>query len=57
MNNALFTFGVALTNASNTALIYATPPLWGMVLGFVLGTELPRARGILVFCSRYLGSG
>ncbi len=47
LNNVLFTFGVDLTTASNTALIYATPPLWGMVLGFMLGTERPRARGIL----------
>ena len=27
LNNVLFTFGVDLTTASNTALIYATPPL------------------------------
>ena len=46
VNNVLFTFGVDLTSASDTALIYATPPLWGMLLGFVLGQERPTPRGI-----------
>jgi drug/metabolite transporter (DMT)-like permease len=57
LNNVLFTFGVDLTSASNTALIYATPPLWGMVLGFVLGTERPRVRGILGVLLAMLGVG
>jgi drug/metabolite transporter (DMT)-like permease len=57
LNNVLFTFGVDLTSASNTALIYATPPLWGMVLGFVLGTEQPRVRGILGVLLAMLGVG
>jgi drug/metabolite transporter (DMT)-like permease len=47
LNNVMFTFGVDLTSASDTALIYATPPLWGMLLGFALGLEQPRLRGIL----------
>jgi O-acetylserine/cysteine efflux transporter len=57
VNNVLFTFGVDLTSASNTALIYATPPLWGIVLGFVLGTERPKARGILGVLLAMLGVG
>ena len=47
LNNVMFTFGVDLTSASNTALIYATPPLWGMLVGFALGLERPRLRGVL----------
>ncbi len=57
LNNVLFTFGVGTTTASNTALIYATPPLWGMLLGFLLGTEGPRARGVLGVAVALLGVG
>lgn len=57
VNNVLFTFGVQLTSASNTALIYATPPLWGMLLGFALGLEQPRLRGILGVLLAMLGVG
>ena len=57
LNNVLFTFGVDLTSASNTALIYATPPLWGMLLGFVLGLERPKLRGILGVGLALLGVG
>jgi drug/metabolite transporter (DMT)-like permease len=57
VNNVLFTFGVDLTSASNTALIYATPPLWGIVLGFVLGIERPKARGVLGVLLAMLGVG
>ena len=39
--NMLFTAGVNLTNASDTALIYAVVPVWGMILGSVLGLERP----------------
>lgn len=45
LNNVLFTFGVGTTTASNTALIYATPPLWGMLLGFLLGTRWASVGG------------
>ena len=46
LNNVAFTFGVSMTSASNTALVVATAPLWGMVLGFVIGWERPSLRGI-----------
>ncbi len=45
--NVLFTSGVSLTNASDTALLYAVVPVWGMILGSVLGLERPTLRGIL----------
>ena len=57
LNNVLFTFGVGTTTASNTALIYATPPLWGMLLGFLIGTESPRARGVLGVAVALVGVG
>ena len=57
LNNVLFTFGVDLTAASDTALIYATPPLWGMLLGFALGLERPRLRGVLGVSLALLGVG
>ncbi len=57
LNNVLFTFGVGTTTASNTALIYATPPLWGMLLGFLLGTERPRVRGVLGVAVALIGVG
>jgi len=57
LNNVLFTFGVGATTASNTALIYATPPLWGMLLGFLLGTERPKLRGVVGVAVALLGVG
>ena len=52
-----FTFGVSLTTASNTGLIFATAPVWGMILGFVLGLERPTARGIVGVALSILGVG
>ena len=57
LNNVMFTFGVALTSASNTALIYATPPLWGLLVGFALGLERPRMRGVLGILLAIFGVG
>ncbi len=57
LNNVLFTFGVDLTTASNTALIYATPPLWGMVLVLCSGRSGRGRAASWMFCSRYRGSG
>src|SRR5215212_12169651 len=42
-----FTFGVNLTSAASTGLIFATAPVWGLLLGAVLGLERPTRRGIL----------
>ncbi len=47
MNNVLFTHGVSITTASNSALVVATAPLWGMLLAFVLGWERPNWKGIV----------
>jgi drug/metabolite transporter (DMT)-like permease len=40
-----FTFGLSLTTAANTGLIFATAPVWGLLLGLVLGLERPTFRG------------
>jgi drug/metabolite transporter (DMT)-like permease len=57
LNNVAFTFGVSMTSASNTALVVATAPLWGMLLGFVLGWERPRLKGLLGVGLALLGVG
>ena len=57
LNNAAFTFGVSMTSASNTALVVATAPLWGMLLGFVLGWERPRLWGLIGVGLALLGVG
>jgi drug/metabolite transporter (DMT)-like permease len=53
--NVLFTSGVSLTNASDTALLYAVVPVWGMILGSVLGLERPTLRGIVGVGIAFLG--
>jgi drug/metabolite transporter (DMT)-like permease len=47
LTQSVFTVGVSMTTAANTALIYSTAPVWGMLLGFVLALERPRLSGIL----------
>lgn len=47
MNNIAFTFGVSMTTASDTALIYAAVPIWGILLGLVLGLERPNPWGVV----------
>ena len=41
-----FTFGISLTAAPNTGLLFATAPVWGLLLGFALGLERPTVRGM-----------
>ena len=53
--NMLFTSGVNLTNASDTALLYAAVPVWGMILGSVLGLERPTLMGIFGVGIAFLG--
>ena len=47
LTQSVFTLGVGLTTAANTALVYSTAPVWGMLLAFALGWERPRISGVL----------
>jgi drug/metabolite transporter (DMT)-like permease len=42
-----FTFGVSLTSAGSTGLIFATAPVWGLLLGAALGLERPTWKGVI----------
>ncbi|QIN83757.1 EamA family transporter [Rubrobacter tropicus] len=42
-----FTFGVSLAGAASTGLIFATAPVWGLLLGSLLGLERPTTRNVL----------
>jgi len=52
-----FTYGVSLTSAANTGLIFATAPIWGLLFGFVLGLERPTWRGATGVGLSILGVG
>jgi drug/metabolite transporter (DMT)-like permease len=54
-NNVAFTIGVSMTTASETALIYAAVPIWGILLGLALGLERPTTWGILGVCLAFSG--
>lgn len=56
-NNIAFTFGVSMTTASETALIYAAVPVWGMILGVALGLERPTPLAIVGVALAFLGVG
>jgi drug/metabolite transporter (DMT)-like permease len=47
INYVTYTVGLSLTTGSNTALIVATAPVWGLVLGVVLGLERGSWRSVL----------
>jgi len=57
LTQTVFTIGVSLTTAANTALVYSTAPIWGMLLGFALGLERPRIVGILGIALSLVGVG
>ena len=42
-----FTFGLSLTTAANTGLVFATAPVWGMLLAAALGLERPGWGGVI----------
>ena len=42
-----FTFGLSLTTAANTGLVFATAPVWGMLLAAALGLERPGWTGVI----------
>jgi drug/metabolite transporter (DMT)-like permease len=44
-----------MTSAANTGLIFATSPVWGLVLGLVLGLERPTFRGVVGVALSILG--
>ncbi len=52
-----FTFGVSMTTAANTGLVFATGPVWGMLLSSALGLERPSRWGILGVALSILGVG
>ena len=52
-----FTFGLSLTTAANTGLIFATAPVWGLLLGFALGLERPTFGGTVGVGLSILGVG
>ena len=47
VNYVVYTVGLSLTTGSNTALIVATAPVWGLLLGVVLGLERGSWKGAL----------
>lgn len=47
INYVTYTVGLSLTTGSNTALIIATAPVWGLLLGVVLGLERGSWMGVL----------
>ncbi len=57
LTQTVFTIGVSLTTAANTALVYSTAPVWGMMLAFALGLERPRLAGIAGICLSLVGVG
>jgi drug/metabolite transporter (DMT)-like permease len=50
-----FTFGLSLTSAGSTGLIFATAPVWGLLLGAVLGLERPTWKGVIGVALSVLG--
>lgn len=52
-----FTFGVSMTSTANTGLVFATAPVWGLLLGFALGLERPTRWGVLGVGLSILGVG
>jgi drug/metabolite transporter (DMT)-like permease len=52
-----FTVGISMTTAANTGLIFATAPVWGLLLGLTLGLERPTVRGTVGVGLSVLGVG
>jgi O-acetylserine/cysteine efflux transporter len=46
LGQTTFTFGVSMTTAANTGLIFATAPVWGLLLGLVLELDRPTLWGV-----------
>jgi drug/metabolite transporter (DMT)-like permease len=57
VSQTAFTFGVSMTSTANTGLVFATAPVWGLLLGFALGMERPTRTGVLGVGLSILGVG
>ena len=57
LGQTTFTFGVSMTTAANTGLIFATAPVWGLLLGLVLELERPSLGGVAGVGLSILGVG
>ncbi|CAA9462744.1 MAG: Permease of the drug/metabolite transporter (DMT) superfamily [uncultured Rubrobacteraceae bacterium] len=57
VTQSVFTVGVSLTTAANTALVYSTSPIWGLLLGSLIGLERPRLRGVVGVALALTGVG
>ena len=47
LNQIGYTLGLSLTSGSNASLIFATAPVWGLILGVAFGLERGSWRGAL----------
>lgn len=47
LNQVGYTVGLGLTSGSNASLVFATAPIWGLVLGVALGLERGSWTGVL----------
>ena len=47
LNQLGYTVGLSLTSGSDAALIFASAPVWGLLLGAMLGLERPTVGGVL----------
>jgi drug/metabolite transporter (DMT)-like permease len=47
VNHIGYTVGLSLTSGSNAALVFATAPVWGLLLGVALRLERANVRGVL----------
>jgi drug/metabolite transporter (DMT)-like permease len=57
VSQTAFTFGVSMTSTANTGLVFATAPVWGLLLRFALGMERPTRAGVLGVGLSILGVG
>ena len=57
VSQTAFTFGVSMTSTANTGLVFATAPVWGLLLGFALGLERPTRGNVLGVALSILGVG
>lgn len=55
LNQVGYTVGLSLTSGSSAALIFATAPVWGLLLGVGLGVERTSVRAVGGLCLAVVG--